>query len=414
MVCILVNVCIPFAEAAPIEMIFSEAINDTFENETEIVSDDVLADEEITVEVEIETEESQAITDNATTDATRVIVLYKDSSGNKIEANNVTAINDDIDVITLENGTDILSYMTEVANSNDNIKLIQPDYELELAAVSDNWSFQNDAEIKAQFVKKETYDASDNTDYNYKKSYHMDSQFKKATKNNTGKDVKIAILDTAVNTESDEANMSHGTAINNLIVGIVPEAEIISFDIFRDGKAYIIALRWENVDLIDGYIYVENGYINYYDYNDGKTHQKYDSLPKTVSSERRIPINDMVHDVLLVQQELQKGQSSEFVFTDRWNRPLKYINVHNSLENLIKRINITLQNSYMETSILFPKVTTHYFRHTFATMCLEREIHPRTVQEYLGHSNYLITMNTYSHVSKKTGRTGMSKFNYAL
>lgn len=175
-----------------------------------------------------------------------------------------------------------------------------------------------------------------------------------------------------------------------------------------------IALRWENVDLIDGYIYVENGYINYYDYNDGKTHQKYDSLPKTVSSERRIPINDMVHDVLLVQQELQKGQSSEFVFTDRWNRPLKYINVHNSLENLIKRINITLQNSYMETSILFPKVTTHYFRHTFATMCLEREIHPRTVQEYLGHSNYLITMNTYSHVSKKTGRTGMSKFNYAL
>lgn len=175
-----------------------------------------------------------------------------------------------------------------------------------------------------------------------------------------------------------------------------------------------IALRWENVDLIDGYVYVENGYINYYDYNDKKTHQKYDSLPKTVSSERRIPINDMVHDVLLVQQELQKGQPSEFVFTDRWNRPLKYINVHNSLENLIKRINITLQNSGAESSLLFPKVTTHYFRHTFATMCLEREIHPRTVQEYLGHSNYLITMNTYSHVSKKTGRTGMSKFNYAL
>ena len=175
-----------------------------------------------------------------------------------------------------------------------------------------------------------------------------------------------------------------------------------------------IALRWENVDLINGFISIENGYTKYYDYNDGRTYQTYDSPTKTIASERKIPINNFVYDILLIQKELQKDKPSEFVFTDRQNRALKYINVHNSLENLIKRINITLQNSDGEHTTLFPKVTTHYFRHTFATMCLEKNIHPRVVQHYLGHSSYEITMNTYSHVSNNQGQTDISKFNYTL
>lgn len=175
-----------------------------------------------------------------------------------------------------------------------------------------------------------------------------------------------------------------------------------------------IALKWENIDLENRTISIENGYIKYYDYNDRKTHQQYDSMTKTISSERQVPINNVVYDILLIQKELQNGQPSDFVFTDRQNRPLKYINVHNSLDNLIKRINITLQNSEAESTKLFPKVTTHYFRHTFATMCLEKNIHPRIVQQYLGHSSYSTTMNTYSHVSKNTGQSEMSKFDYTL
>lgn len=175
-----------------------------------------------------------------------------------------------------------------------------------------------------------------------------------------------------------------------------------------------IALKWDNVDMLNKTISVESRYTKYYDYNDRKTYQEYDSPTKTIASERKIPVNNIVYDILLVQRELQKSQPSEFVFTDRQNRALKYINVHNSLENLIKRINITLQNSDNEHQMIFPKVTTHYFRHTFATMCLEKNIHPRIVQQYLGHSSYATTMNTYSHVSKNTGQTEMSKFDYAL
>ena len=42
-----------------------------------------------------------------------------------------------------------------------------------------------------------------------------------------------------------------------------------------------------------------------------------------------------------------------------------------------KKINSTLQSEEAESDSLLPHVTTHYFRHTFATMCLEKNIHLR-------------------------------------
>ena len=38
-------------------------------------------------------------------------------------------------------------------------------------------------------------------------------------------------------------------------------------------------------------------------------------------------------------------------------------------------------------------------RHTWATLALERGIHPRVVHERLGHSTIAITLGIYSHVA---------------
>jgi integrase len=45
-----------------------------------------------------------------------------------------------------------------------------------------------------------------------------------------------------------------------------------------------------------------------------------------------------------------------------------------------------------------PHVRTHDLRHTTATYLLSRGVHPKIVQELLGHSSITLTMNTYSHV----------------
>lgn len=46
-----------------------------------------------------------------------------------------------------------------------------------------------------------------------------------------------------------------------------------------------------------------------------------------------------------------------------------------------------------------PHLTLHGLRHTWATVALEQGIHPRVVQERLGHSTIAITLGIYSHVS---------------
>lgn len=45
-----------------------------------------------------------------------------------------------------------------------------------------------------------------------------------------------------------------------------------------------------------------------------------------------------------------------------------------------------------------PHIRLHDLRHTHATLALEAGVHPRVVQEWLGHSNDGVTLNTYSHV----------------
>jgi integrase len=46
----------------------------------------------------------------------------------------------------------------------------------------------------------------------------------------------------------------------------------------------------------------------------------------------------------------------------------------------------------------FPKIRFHDLRHTHATLLLKAGVHPKIVQERLGHSSINITLDTYSHV----------------
>jgi integrase len=44
------------------------------------------------------------------------------------------------------------------------------------------------------------------------------------------------------------------------------------------------------------------------------------------------------------------------------------------------------------------RIRFHDLRHTCATLLLSRNVHPKYVQELLGHANIAITLDTYSHV----------------
>jgi integrase len=45
-----------------------------------------------------------------------------------------------------------------------------------------------------------------------------------------------------------------------------------------------------------------------------------------------------------------------------------------------------------------PHIRFHDLRHTCATLLLSRNVHPKFVQELLGHATIVITLDTYSHM----------------
>ena len=56
-----------------------------------------------------------------------------------------------------------------------------------------------------------------------------------------------------------------------------------------------------------------------------------------------------------------------------------------------------------------PDTRFHDLRHTFATVSLENGDSIKTVQENLGHSTAVTTLNIYSHVTEKMRAESASK-----
>jgi integrase len=50
------------------------------------------------------------------------------------------------------------------------------------------------------------------------------------------------------------------------------------------------------------------------------------------------------------------------------------------------------------------KIRLHDLRHTMATLALQAGVHPKVVQEQLGHSAINVTMDVYSHVPQAVRR----------
>ena len=116
--------------------------------------------------------------------------------------------------------------------------------------------------------------------------------------------------------------------------------------------------------------------------------------PKTRSSRRKIAVSEKVLEALKMHRE-QRGQmrlkagekwhEQGLVFCNRYGRYLFPEVVLNQFHALLAKAGL-------------PKMRFHDLRHTMATVLLESDVHPKKVQERLGHTTIAITMDTYSHV----------------
>ena len=61
-----------------------------------------------------------------------------------------------------------------------------------------------------------------------------------------------------------------------------------------------------------------------------------------------------------------------------------------------------------------PDIRFHDLRHSCATMLLGMKVHPKIVQEILGHSQISMTMDIYSHILPTMQEEAMHKIDEAL
>lgn len=80
-----------------------------------------------------------------------------------------------------------------------------------------------------------------------------------------------------------------------------------------------------------------------------------------------------------------RWHENDLVFTSTIGTPMDMRNYFRDYKELLVRAGL-------------PNIRFHDLRHTAATLMLQQGIHPKVVQECLGHSDISLTLNTYSHV----------------
>jgi integrase len=154
----------------------------------------------------------------------------------------------------------------------------------------------------------------------------------------------------------------------------------------RQGE--LLGLRWEDVDLEAGTLHVRRTLTL------AKDGPKF-TTPKTAKSRRQVRLTSGAVDALRRHHDLQFEESTRLaglwqdyglVFATTIGTPINPRNLTGrSFKPLLKRAGL-------------PDIRFHDLRHTCATLLLRRSVHPKLVQELLGHATIAITLDTYSHL----------------
>lgn len=153
----------------------------------------------------------------------------------------------------------------------------------------------------------------------------------------------------------------------------------------RRGEA--LGLRWHDVDLDTARARVTQtvtaiGWEVHY------------GQPKTAAGRRPVALDPATVSLLreyrkrMLEQRLLVGDGfvdQGLVFCQPDGSPLHPERVYQAFKRALRRHEL-------------PNIPLHGLRHTWATIALEHGVHPRVVQERLGHANIAVTLQTYSHV----------------
>jgi integrase len=154
----------------------------------------------------------------------------------------------------------------------------------------------------------------------------------------------------------------------------------------RRGEA--LGLRWSDLDLDAGRASIRQTVI-------AIRHTVMIGTPKTAKGRRTVTLDSGTVSAL---REHRRRQAAERLLMGAGWTDLDLVFCHVDGTMLHPE---RFSRGFLETvsRIGLPRIRLHDLRHGWATLALQAGIHPKIVQERLGHANISITLDTYSHVT---------------
>jgi integrase len=158
-------------------------------------------------------------------------------------------------------------------------------------------------------------------------------------------------------------------------------------------RGELLGLRWRDVDLESGVLRVGRALIREggrYRLGETKTKRGHRSIRLTSQAVSALG----AHRKRQLEERMRLAslyEDHDLIYATQKGTPLNPENlVKRSFKPLLKRAGL-------------PEIRFHDLRHTCATLLLGRGVHPKLVQELLGHATIAMTLDTYSHFLPSMG-----------
>lgn len=169
-------------------------------------------------------------------------------------------------------------------------------------------------------------------------------------------------------------------------------------------RGEILGLRWDNINLQNNTIKITQSIVQ------TPSGEILEKEPKSKSGVRTIAIPEKtakeLEALLKKQAENKLALGPEYKdgnFVVCWDNgePYRPDYITHAFKKLVKKLGL-------------PDIRFHDLRHTHASLLLEEGVHPKVVQERLGHSSISVTLDTYSHVAPNLQQEAAKKIDEIL
>jgi integrase len=157
-------------------------------------------------------------------------------------------------------------------------------------------------------------------------------------------------------------------------------------------RSELLAVRWCDVDLLGMQISVSrtmqylNGVENHVTFKEPKSKNSRRLISLSPSSVLVLEEHRKAQEAMRACLELPPVNDKDLVFSHCDGSPLLPDSITHAWVKLVRKCGLK-------------GIRLHDARHTHATIMLKQGVHPKVVQERLGHSTISTTLDTYSHIA---------------